>query len=228
MRYDLHTHTNYSRHWFFGIDALATPQQMVKAAVKKGLDGIAVTDHDNIRGGLKAKEFARRFKGFKVITGVEISSDAGHILGLGIKEDVRANLSVEETVEKIRDLGGLAVAAHPFAKFWFRDCLGERATKADAMEILNACTCRRFQNKRAARLARESGVPGTASSDSHSMRTVGLAGIICDTDPLTAIRKNKFEIYGDIAKKREFLYLTANKYGRSIKWKFTGGPKLEE
>ncbi|MEM5814364.1 MAG: PHP domain-containing protein [Candidatus Aenigmatarchaeota archaeon] len=227
MRYDLHMHTNYSRHWFFGIDALGTPEEMVRAAIRKGLDGIAITDHDNVKGGLKAKSAARRIdKGFKVITGAEISSRAGHILGLGIKENVRPDLSVEETVEKIHELGGVAVAAHPFARFWFRACLQEEAIKADALEALNACTCRRFQNNKAAWLAKKSGVPGIASSDSHCTRTVGLAGITCDTDPLTAIRKNRFKTFGEIAKKRDFL--TGKKYGRSIKWRFGGGPNLEQ
>jgi len=228
MRYDLHTHTNYSRHWLFGIDALGTPEEMVKAAIRKGLDGIAVTDHDNVKGSLKAKEFARKFKDFKVITGAEISSNAGHILGLGIRESVRPNLSVEETVEKIHDLGGLAVAAHPYAKFWLRDCLKEQSLKADAIEVLNACTCTQFQNRAAQKLAARTGKPGIASTDSHCPRTLGKAGIICDGDPLSAVVKNNFKVFGKTAPKKDFLYLMAKKYGRSIKWKFEGGPKLEK
>lgn len=228
MRYDLHTHTNYSRHWFFGIDALGTPEEMVKTAIRKGLDGIAVTDHDNVKGSLKAKEFAKKFKDFKVITGTEISSNAGHILGLGIKENVRPNLSVEETVEKIHDLGGMAVAAHPYAKFWLRDCLKEQALKADAIEALNACTCTQFQNRTAQKLAARTGKPGIASTDSHCPRTLGKAGIICYGDPLSAVIKKNFRIFGKTAPKKDFLYLMAKKYGRSIKWKFEGGPKLEK
>jgi len=229
MRYDLHTHTNYSRHWFFGTDAISTPEEMVKAAIRKGLGGIAVTDHDNVKGSLKAKAAGKRLdKNFKVITGAEVSSSSGHILALGVKENVKHGLGVEETVESIHDLGGVAVAAHPFAKFWFRACLKEQAVKADAMEILNACTCRQFQNRRAALLSKKSGVPGTASSDSHCSRTIGLAGIICDGDPLSAVKKGRFETFGRIAKKRDFLYLTGKKYGLSIKWKFRGGPKLDK
>jgi predicted metal-dependent phosphoesterase TrpH len=229
MKYDLHMHTNYSRHWFFGIDALNTPEEMVRAAIRKGLDGVAITDHDNVKGGLKAKAAARRLnRDFKVIVGTEISTNDGHMLGIGIKENIKPGLSAEETVEKIREMGGIAVAAHPFAKFWFRKCLGEQAVKADAIEILNSCTCRRFQNRSAERLAKSAGKPGTASSDSHCARTVGLAGISCDTDPLTAIRKGKFRIYGNVAPKRDFFYLSAKKYGRSIKWRFKGGPDLKE
>jgi len=229
MRYDLHTHTNYSRHWLFGIDALGTPEEMVKAAIRKGLGGIAVTDHENVKGSLKAKEAARRIdKNFKVITGTEITSGSGHILGLGIKEDVRPGMGVEETVERIRDLGGFAVAAHPFAKFWFRACLKEQAVKADAIEILNACTCTKFQNRAAQRFAEKAGKHGIAASDSHCPRTLGMAGIECDGDPLSAIRKGRFAIFGKIAPRKDFLYLMGKKYGRSIKWKVVGKPRLQE
>jgi hypothetical protein len=228
MIYDLHTHTIYSHHWFFGVDALNTPEEMVRAAVKRGLNGMAITDHDNVKGALKAKAFAKNFKNFKLVTGTEISSKTGHILGLGITENITPDLSVEETVERIHDLGGIAVAAHPFAKFWFRTCLEKEALKADAIEILNACTCRRFQNKRAELLASSNKMPGIASTDSHSARTIGIAGIECDGDPLSAVKGGKFATFGDIARKRDFLYLSGKKFGRSIKWKFTGGQKLEE
>ena len=221
MKFDLHVHTIYSKHWFFGIDALNTPTEVVKAAIKKGLDGIAITDHDNVKGSLKAKIAARRIKkDFQVLTGSEISSAAGHVLGLGIKEDVKPGLSLEETLERIKELGGISIAAHPFAKFWFRKCLAERAVKADAIEVLNACTCRNFQNKKAERLAKSAGKPGVASSDSHSVRTVGLAGIICNNDPLSSIKNGKLKIFGAVARKREFIYLSAKKCSRSIKWKF--------
>lgn len=217
MFYDLHNHTNYSKHWFFGVDALNTPKEMVKTAIKRGLDGMAITDHDNVKGGLKALAVAHRMcRNFKVIPGTEISSKAGHMLGLGIKENVRPDLSVEETVEKIHDLGGVAVAAHPFARFWFRACLKEDAVKADAIEVLNACTCKNFQNRRAALLAKKSGVPGMAASDSHCTRTVGLAGIICSGDPLSALKKGRFDVFGKIAKNRDFLYLGGKKYGVSF------------
>ena len=64
MRFDLHCHTIYSRHWYWGVDALNTPREMIKAAVKKGLDGIAITDHDNIKGALQGLRDAKGFKHF--------------------------------------------------------------------------------------------------------------------------------------------------------------------
>ena len=63
MKYDLHTHSKYS------IDGWIDPEILVKIAIKKGLSGIAVTDHNSIKGGLKAKEFAN--ENFEVVVGSE-------------------------------------------------------------------------------------------------------------------------------------------------------------
>lgn len=45
MKYDLHTHSKYSS------DGWIDPEMLVKTAIKKGLSGIAVTDHNTIRWG---------------------------------------------------------------------------------------------------------------------------------------------------------------------------------
>ena len=62
MRYDLNTHSKYSS------DGWINPENLVKIAVNKGLSGIAVTDHNTLRGGLKAKEFAN--ENFEVVVGI--------------------------------------------------------------------------------------------------------------------------------------------------------------
>src|SRR4030067_1854146 len=114
MKIDCHCHTIYSRHAFWGSDALNTPLEMIKAAVKKGIDGLAITDHNTVKGSLIAKKEARRFKNFKIITGCEVRTREGEIIALGVKENIPMNLSIEETVKIIKDLGGISVAPHPF------------------------------------------------------------------------------------------------------------------
>jgi len=83
-----------------------------KQAKRIGLSGIAVTDHNEIRGALEALKFSS--SDFRVIPGVEVSSAAGHILALGVEEVVARGLPADETVDRIHALGGVAVAAHPF------------------------------------------------------------------------------------------------------------------
>ena len=221
MKFDLHTHTTYSKHHFWGRDALNTPKEMVKAGVKMGLTGMAVTDHQTVKGSLVAKQFAKKYKkDFKIITGLEIKSKSGDILGLGITKNVPDNLTIEETIEKIHDLGGLAISPHPYGEFGFRKCVKDEAIKADAIEIFNATSCRGFQNKMAKQLAEKYKKPISAGSDAHYWKIVGNAGIICNEDPLEAIRKKRVKIFGHLTPIRDIAVLTTKKYIRSIKKRF--------
>lgn len=220
-KFDLHSHTLYSRHWFWGRDALNTPQEMVRAAVKKGLRGIAITDHSTVRGSIVAKNYAKCFKNFVVITGAEISTQKGDLLALNIKKDIPDNLHVEETVERIHALGGIAVAPHPFAEYVFRKCLREQSAKADAIEVFNSQSSRGFQNKMALALAKKFAKPVSAGSDAHWYRNVGKAGIICNAgsaeDVLDEIMKKRVTIFGEYTPYRNLAVLTAKKFMRSFK-----------
>ena len=105
LKIDLHVHTCYS------YDSLITPEELVFYAKKCGLDGVAIADHDRIDGALKiAKE-----TDFPIIPGIEVSSLNGHVVGLNLQEPIPKKLSVSETVDKIHEKGGLAVACHPVA-----------------------------------------------------------------------------------------------------------------
>lgn len=221
QKFDLHSHTTYSKHWFWGMDALNTPQQMVKAAIKAGMDGLAITDHQTVRGSLVARKFAKRYKNFIVITGTEIRAIEGDIVALGIKEDVPDDLSLAETMERIRGLGGISVAAHPFAKFLVRKCVGDEARRLDAIEVFNAGSCKGFQNRKALEYAKRFKKPKTAGSDAHCIRDVGRAGIICNAraqdDILDSIMKKRCKIFGEYTPYRDLAYLSIKKFSRSLK-----------
>ena len=215
----MHVHTTYGKDNDISPDAINTPEEIVKSAIKKGLNGIAVTDHDSVKGSLKAKAYVRSIKkDFKIITGSEIKTLSGDILALGIKENVKPLMTVEETVEKIHDLGGIAVAAHPFSAFVFRNVLQQDAIKTDAIEIFNATNSRFYQDSRSMRLAHKYGMPVCAGSDSHSMISVGNAGIICEGDPLECIMKKTAKIFGTYTPYKHIAFQALSKFGRSAKW----------
>ena len=193
MKIDCHCHTVYSKHWFWGYDSINTPQEMVKAAIKRGMDGIAITDHNTVKGSLVGKKFAKKYKNFLVITGAEFRSKEGEVLGLGIKTNVPMNLSLEETIEKIHDLGGVAVIPHPSGKYFFKRTAVKDPLNADAVEVFNSTVIRRG-NRMAMRLAKKYKKGITAGSDAHSISSVGNAGIICNGNPLEAIRKKRVKI----------------------------------
>jgi predicted metal-dependent phosphoesterase TrpH len=194
LKWETHCHTVYSNRRRRGFDALNTPREMMEAALRKGLQGMIITDHDSVKGGLIGRSAARRFKDFQVIPGAEVTSRSGHILAIGIATNVPKGLKVEETVERIHELGGIAITSHPFSSR-VRPSLAEECLKTDGVEVFNA-TNRGLANHKALSLARMHGLPQTAGSDAHRARTVGTAGIICD-DPLEDIPKGRAGLFGE-------------------------------
>src|SRR4030065_33390 len=89
IRADLHVHTTYSK------DSLITPKDLVYYAKKRGLDAVAVTDHNQLEGAYKiAKE-----TDFLIIPGMEVSSNDGHIVALNVNELIPRGYSAVETRE---------------------------------------------------------------------------------------------------------------------------------
>ena len=116
-RADLHVHTDAS-------DGMATAEEMLVRAARAGLDIIAVTDHDDLRGGLRAQEAAARSgSAVRVIPGVELTTRGGHLLALFPGEigagqptpDVPPLRSLAWTIAAVHAQGGVAIVAHPMA-----------------------------------------------------------------------------------------------------------------
>jgi predicted metal-dependent phosphoesterase TrpH len=193
--FDLHLHSTYSP------DGGMCPADLVRTAVAKGLNGIALTDHNSTRGLKEAREEARKFEGFLVIPGVEISSKEGHILALGVESPIVSGLEVAETVERIRSAGGMPVASHPFRRFTGvgEECI--RSARFEALEVLNGRSPSR-KNLRACRLAVDLKLGLCAGSDGHKVSEVGRCYIVTDGDPggvdgfLEMIRHRKVRTWG--------------------------------
>lgn len=107
---DLHIHSAYS------YDATATVRAVLKHAADVGLNVIAVTDHDEIRGSLEARDLAPKY-GIEVIPGAEVSTKEGHLLALFVEKLPPAGLTIVDTLIHIGRLGGVAIAPHPFNNF---------------------------------------------------------------------------------------------------------------
>lgn len=178
LKLDLHIHSQYSE------DGTGTPKEIIKILQKKGLNGMAITDHNTVEGAIKALKEAP--KDFIAIPGAEISTNNGHILALNIKEDIPRNLSVEETVDKILNIGGIPIVPH-----LFRSMSGIKEEelkiikdKIPAIEVLNGCSVPQ-SNLKVAKVAKKYNLGGTGGSDSHIPEYVGCAYTVFDTMDLS-------------------------------------------
>ena len=191
VKADLHVHTIYSA------DSLITPEDLVFYAKKSGLTAVAVTDHNQVEG---ARKIARETN-FLIIPGTEVSSREGHIVGLNVQELIPPGLTADETVDKIHQAGGIAIACHPFVLF--KGSVGKYATaKFDAVETLNASAFPfRSASKKADQLAERLGLPKVAGTDAHYGPVIGRTFTLIDAEPnveavVKAIAKGLCQPYG--------------------------------
>lgn len=166
---DLHCHTCYSS------DSLAEPEAVLAAARRRGLDKVAITDHNTLRGALALQAMAPDF----VIVGEEIHTDAGELIAYFVTKEVPRGLSLQETIARLRAQGAVIGVPHPRDRLR-RSAVGARNLLAiidqvDAVEVWNARCLLRSDNEWAAMIARKYGKAATAGSDAHTPGEVGMA-----------------------------------------------------
>lgn len=192
---ELHCHSIYSTGTKIIVEGFDKPKQIMKNAKKLGIQCVAITDHDTTKAHEEAKKYAKKY-GILFIPGEEITTDKGHVLALGITEEIKPKLSLLETIDRIHKQGGIAIAPHPFD--FRRKGIGEAAKYCDAIEIFNAINVERTANLRAKKLAEKLRKPITAGSDAHSIEMMGygLTKIECSSldSCIKAIKKGKTEI----------------------------------
>ncbi|MCD6080183.1 MAG: PHP domain-containing protein [Candidatus Omnitrophica bacterium] len=170
-REDWHIHTIYSR------DSISSPYRVVDNAVKKGLRKICVTDHDTIKGGKIAAEYAfRKGLNIEVVPGAEIKTDRGEIVGLGLKEEIKSR-KLEEVIKEIKNQGGKILIPHPYGsirKTRRKYKLEEVALHADYIELYNGRSFFiNFRKKKIEEIAHKYNLKMVAGSDAHFVFEIG-------------------------------------------------------
>lgn len=187
MRFDLHIHSNYS------LDSRLDVDDILRKAVKKGLDGIAICDHNTITGSFHARKRVIELNlPLLVLPAIEVSTSRGHLIVLGVREDIPSGLDPEETIKIAKRNGGVVIAAHPFK---IRSIGNVDGLDVDAIETFNS-RCIFGENKKAQKMAIELGKPQVGGSDSHMLATIGSGYTEIDARPdersvLEAIRDGK-------------------------------------
>jgi len=168
---DLHVHTAYSD------DSLTTCFDVLRWARRRGLDALAVTDHNTIAGALALHKLST----LPIIVGEEIRTTQGEIIGLFLVEEVPPDLSPAETVRLIHQQGGLVYVPHPLDRVRrsvldigaLMEIIKEK--EVDLIEVLNARVTFPLDNRNAEDLARSYGLLRGAGSDAHQGFEIGKA-----------------------------------------------------
>jgi hypothetical protein len=195
LKADIHIHTAHS-------DGRDLVGKVLMVAWLRGLDAVAITDHNTLRGYYEALRLRPRLT---VIPGYEVRTDAGHILVLGLEELPRLGSPVvyEELMDWAGDRGGLCVLAHPATgrlrlNRW-------RRRRPDIVEALNASYPLRLFMRVGLKVAYELEIPAVAGSDAHRAWSVGDAYNLVDTgDPgvegiLEALRRGECRMGGGVS-----------------------------
>ncbi|MFB0568574.1 MAG: PHP domain-containing protein [Nitrososphaeria archaeon] len=166
-RFDLHTHTTCS------FDSITSPKQLVKAAVREGLSGLAVTDHNSVECIAQVKRAAG--ENLTVISGIECKTRHGDLIGLFVSERPLGS-NILEIADQIKEMNGLVVLPHPIS--YFRKNIYSRQEmevirKVDAIETFNARNVFGRLNREGERLAAKFSKTRVGGSDAHTLREVG-------------------------------------------------------
>ena len=177
LKLDLHLHSCYSD------DATGTPKDLIKFLKKRGLQGMALTDHNTTKGYTKIQKIVP--KDFLAIPSAEISTADGHLLALNVTTNIEKGLPVEETVDLIIDAGGEPIVPHLFRLLSGikKEKLIEIQSKVSAIEVFNGCSVPNT-NLKCAKIAHIFNLGGTGGSDSHDPVYAGYAYTVIDSTDL--------------------------------------------
>jgi len=175
---DLHLHTD----WGDGLASVAEILDYVEN--QTDLDVIAVSDHDDLRGALQARELAaRRHYRFEVIVGMEVTTLSGHLLIYDIEKPLPSLRSLEKTLALAHERGGLCVVPHPMS--WLIRSVGQRdlmrvmrhnreGVHFDGIEVLNPSLAGRVTHRKTLEMNRSTlHLPEFGGSDAHILGLVG-------------------------------------------------------
>jgi|SRR5579875_1450435 predicted metal-dependent phosphoesterase TrpH len=174
-RADIHMHTNLGDGW-------ASPARVIEVATRKGLSLIAVTDHDHLEGAKRVGELiAKQNSPLQMITGVEVSTRQGHLLGLFVKKAPKAMRPVEESIDAIKEQGGLVVVPHPLGQLVPSlsrkkiDELLEKGYAIDGIEMYNPTPANAWARAKVRDANQQWHIAETGGSDAHFWQHIGAA-----------------------------------------------------
>lgn len=173
MKLEVHVHTRFSKDSLLWFWPLYIKCRLLRICL------IAITDHNNIDGGIKFKEFCKRHGDHvQVIIGEEIFTSEGEIIGLYLKENIPSGLSAKETVNRIKQQNGLVYVPHPYDKKRQKTVLQETAIAEnkdmiDCIEIHNGRNISSDYSSFQRLIAEKYKLNHIVGSDAHTLIEIG-------------------------------------------------------
>jgi predicted metal-dependent phosphoesterase TrpH len=164
IKIDLHLHTSAS------FDCRVSPERVVERCRRLGLSPIVLTDHDTIAAALELRQ-----RHLDVITGQEVMTKEGEVMGLFLSRPVRPDLTPEAAVEAIKEQDGLVCLQHPYdlgRRHLSQGAIERIADRIDLVEVVNG-RADAEANRRAHELCTLLGTPAGAGSDAHTLGEIG-------------------------------------------------------
>jgi len=188
MKIDMHVHTEYS------YDGVSKVEEVFDYAEKRGLDGVAITDHFDTRSWEPARKIAEE-KNMYFIPGEEIKvlnkngKIMAEVLAYFLEEGI-GNKTIQELEKEIHSQGGLLFLAHPYAKSrpapkHIKKYLGY----VDGIETVNARSRVWHINRKAIKTARKMHLPVVGGSDAHIPEEIGYSYTEADADDLDEFKE---------------------------------------
>lgn len=170
MKVDLHVHTIHSP------DSLTLCADVLRWADRRGVERLAITDHNTIAGAFVLRDLAPE----RIIVGEEIRTSQGEIIGLFLEREIAPGLTPAETARRIHEQGGLVYIPHPADRARLSSALAPQALEAisdqvDIIEVFNARVTFALDNRAAEDLAQQHGLLRGAGSDAHQGYEIGSA-----------------------------------------------------
>lgn len=189
----MHCHTYYSPC------SSMRPAVLIATAKKRGMNGIVIVDHHTMKGAALATKL-NKGRDFEIVTGMEISTNQGDVLGYYLNKDIKSR-EFFSVVDEIHKQGGLVVIPHPFRtslnpNHTFKIPLPHVKGNIDAIETFNARMLFNSDNLKSKRIAENLRMAQTAGSDAHFAFEVATGYTEFDGSLHDAIRKRKTVPHG--------------------------------
>jgi predicted metal-dependent phosphoesterase TrpH len=214
LNVETHCHNVFSNQKTYAsrmpFDCGVTIEEQLEKAYHQKIDVMFVTNHNTLEGYSQILEYKKnhaKYRNIRIYPAEEVTiNNKGHVLAYGIEKEIRPGMTLDETLDEIRQQNGVSCAAHPFA---VSNGIREYANRCDIIESFNSNNIDFFSNLIAEKFAKENNLVSIAGSDSHVKSTIGRSINKVESENnidsiLEKLRKGKFTIEkSDYASKKE-------------------------